>query len=104
MDFSASVGPGRLEVDLGPASQVDRWRLSFILVVRTLPSSTQEASLHNKSPETDLALSVLQLPLQLAHFLDVAQFLLADGAELRAKPHPVQTNSGSDRSSGAGGQ
>lgn len=34
---------------------------------------------------TDLALSVLQLPLQVAHILGVAEFLLIDGVELRAK-------------------
>lgn len=34
---------------------------------------------------TDLVLSDLQLPLQVAHFLGVAEFLLIDGVELRAK-------------------
>lgn len=34
---------------------------------------------------TDLVLSDLQLPLQVAHFLGMAEFLLIDGVELRAK-------------------
>lgn len=33
----------------------------------------------------DLLLSVLQLPLQVGHFLGVAEFLLIDNVELRAK-------------------
>lgn len=35
--------------------------------------------------QADLVLSDLQLPLQVAHFLGVAEFLLIDGVELRAK-------------------
>lgn len=35
--------------------------------------------------QSHLVLSVLQLPLQVARFLGVAEFVLTDGVELRAK-------------------